>query len=63
MAAVIDAIALHGMPPPATRPHQLVGDWAGHQECHVGPDWLLIYQVDDDQVRLFRTGTHSDLFG
>jgi mRNA interferase YafQ len=31
-------------------------------ECHIGFDWLLIYQVDREEVRLYRTGTHSDLF-
>jgi mRNA interferase YafQ len=38
-------------------------DWAGHMECHVAPDWLLVYQVDEREVRLIRTGSHADLFG
>ncbi|MCD7724420.1 MAG: type II toxin-antitoxin system YafQ family toxin [Clostridiales bacterium] len=45
--------------------HQLTGNWVGHRECHILPDWLLIYRVDDDVLilTLSRTGTHSDLFG
>lgn len=44
--------------------HVLVGDYAGMHECHILPDWLLVYQVyeDDLLLLLFRTGTHSDLF-
>ena len=45
--------------------HALVGDFAGFRECHVTPDWLLIYCMDNDLLilTLSRTGTHSDLFG
>lgn len=45
--------------------HVLVGDYAGFHECHIRPDWLLIYDYDDDVLvlTLFRTGSHSDLFG
>ena len=43
--------------------HQLQGNWKGWRECHIQPDWLLIYQTTDDEVRLARTGTHADLFG
>lgn len=49
---------------PATcRPHPLKGEWAGYLECHIGPDWLLIYRLTTDEVLIARTGTHSDLFG
>jgi mRNA interferase YafQ len=45
------------------RPHRLSGEWKGFWECHIEPDWLLIYDLDDPQVvALHRTGTHSDLF-
>lgn len=46
------------------RDHALNGDYAGFRECHVEPDWLLIYAVDKGQLILTasRTGTHSDLF-
>ena len=53
-----------GVPLPiSTRPHFLKGRWKGFLECHIAPDWLLIYQVDETRVILARTGTHSDLFG
>lgn len=44
--------------------HSLVGDYAGHRECHIASDWLLIYKIekDDSTLSLTRTGTHSDLF-
>jgi mRNA interferase YafQ len=48
--------------PAANRAHPLKGAWKGFWECHVEPDWLLIYKVTDDEVRLARTGTHADLF-
>lgn len=45
--------------------HSLSGNWVGHRECHILPDWLLIYRIEDDVLvlTLTRTGTHSDLFG
>ena len=45
--------------------HALTGDWVGHRECHILPDWLLVYRIEDDVLvlTLARTGTHSDLFG
>jgi len=45
--------------------HALSGDWIGHRECHILPDWLLVYRIEDDVLvlTLTRTGTHSDLFG
>jgi mRNA interferase YafQ len=47
---------------PKHRDHALVGNYAGSRECHVEPDWLLIYAVGDDWIRFERTGTHADLF-
>ena len=46
------------------RDHLLTGDYAGFRECHVSPDWLLVYRIEKKELRLFlfRTGTHSDLF-
>jgi len=38
------------------------GKWVGHRDLHIEPDWVLIYTLDDETVRLERTGTHSDLF-
>ena len=44
--------------------HSLKGEYMGHRECHISPDWLLIYKVENDMITLSltRTGTHSDLF-
>ncbi len=42
--------------------HSLIGDYSGHRECHIEPDWLLIYKIDDEYISFERTGTHSDLF-
>lgn len=50
--------------PEKNKDHPLTGNWAGHRECHIQPDWLLIYYKDEDVLvlTLTRTGTHSDLF-
>lgn len=44
--------------------HSLKGEYMGHRECHISPDWLLIYKIENDMITLSltRTGTHSDLF-
>lgn len=44
--------------------HPLAGNYAGHRECHITPDWLLIYKIEKEilTLSLTRTGTHSDLF-
>jgi mRNA interferase YafQ len=42
--------------------HPLSGNWAGFRDCHIEPDWLLIYKIEGDTVTFARTGTHSDLF-
>ena len=48
--------------PDRCRPHKLVGEYMGLWECHIEPDWLLIYDVREGSIGLARTGTHSDLF-
>ncbi len=56
----------NGRPLPAkNKDHALTGEWAGYRECHVQPDWLLVYCIEDDVLvlTLTRTGTHSDIFG
>ena len=42
--------------------HQLIGNWEGFRECHIKPDWLLIYRNTPDALTLVRMGSHSDLF-
>lgn len=50
--------------PPKYKDHPLIGDYEGLRECHITPDWLLIYKIEQDTLTLIlsRTGTHSDLF-
>ena len=50
--------------PEKNRDHNLTGDFIGCRECHITPDWLLIYELAEDELILYltRTGTHSDLF-
>ena len=61
---IIDALANGEALPAANRDHALSGRWANHRECHIAPDWLLIYQIHEDILilELTRTGSHSDLF-
>jgi mRNA interferase YafQ len=48
--------------PEKYRDHALKGNWIGRRDCHIEPDWVLIYKVCEEQIILERTGTHSDLF-
>jgi len=59
---IIQILSKEGKLPSKYKPHPLVGNWIPCWECHIDPDWLLIYQVTDTHIYLFRTGTHADLF-
>ena len=60
--AIVEKL-VHGIEiDPRHRPHRLVGNYADKMECHIEPDWLMIYEVTDELVILYRTGTHADLF-
>jgi mRNA interferase YafQ len=48
--------------PPGYKDHPLGGELKDYRDCHIEPDWLLIYKIDGDTCHLVRTGTHSDLF-
>ncbi len=50
--------------PEKHRDHNLSGDYSGCRECHITPDWLLVYEIDNGELLLYltRTGSHSDLF-
>ncbi|WP_296954857.1 type II toxin-antitoxin system YafQ family toxin [uncultured Dialister sp.] len=63
--AVITKLALGEPLDEKNHDHALSGNWSGHRECHVLPNWLLIYRIENDVLvlTLSRTGTHSDLFG
>jgi mRNA interferase YafQ len=62
---VLDTIANQTPLPPQYNDHQLTGNLNDFRECHIEPDWLLMYQIFETELILFatRTGTHSDLFG
>ena len=64
LAAVLDQLARRVPLAEKLRDHALSGDFTGFRECHIEPDWLLIYQINDDELILFATatGTHTDLF-
>lgn len=64
MESVIELLARRDPLPPKYRDHALTGDYSGCRECHITPDWLLVYEVREGELVLIltRTGTHSDLF-
>jgi mRNA interferase YafQ len=65
LKGVVAALSMGEALPERNKDHALAGDWVGHRECHILPDWLLVYRIEDDVLvlTLARTGTHSDLFG
>ena len=64
LTAIIKKLAAGEQLPEKNRDHELSGNFAGCRECHVTPDWLLVYEIADKDLILYltRTGTHSDLF-
>ena len=62
LLAVIAALANEEPLEEKFRDHNLIGNYAGCRECHIRPDWLLIYQVSETDLMLMRTGSHSELF-
>jgi mRNA interferase YafQ len=48
--------------PPRLHDHPLTGEWGGYRDCHIEPDWLLLYKIDGNDLILARTGIHADLF-
>ena len=62
---IVSLLALGEPLPDKNKDHALSGDWVGHRECHIQPDWLLVYRVEENVLvlTLVRTGTHADLFG
>ena len=64
LTEIIKKLAAGEPLPEKNRDHNLSGDFIGCRECHIAPDWLLIYELVDDELILYltRTGTHSDLF-
>ena len=62
LALIIRTLQAEEPLPERNRDHALTGNHAGHRECHISPDWLLIYQTTDTELILVRTGSHSELF-
>ena len=58
----VDTLCALSALPSEYRDHVLTGKYTGHRECHIQPDWLLIYRIEGNALYLDRTGTHSDLF-
>jgi len=63
--AILEKLLKQEPLPDKNKDHQLTGNWSKHRECHIQPDWLLIYYINKNELvlELSRTGSHSDLFG
>lgn len=64
LSEIVNKLANFEPLPEKNHDHSLSGNYIGFRECHIQPDWLLVYRIDDGELFLFlsRTGTHSDLF-
>lgn len=60
--AIVDTLRIPAVLPQKNKDHVLKGNYTGRRECHISPDWLLIYQIDGNEIYLDRTGTPADLF-
>lgn len=63
LKAAIETLCARAPLPERFWDHPLKGEWKDHRDCHVAPDWLLVYQKTEMELILVRTGTHADLFG
>ena len=63
LQSVIDLLSQDDPLPDSYRERSLSGEWVGCLECHVAPDWLLIYERDEETLTLYRLGSHAELFG
>jgi mRNA interferase YafQ len=63
LALAINTLAAEEQLPERNLDHALTGNYIGCRECHISPDWLLIYQTTETELILVRTGSHSELFG
>lgn len=59
---VMDTLIESNEPEDIYLPHRLIGDWRGYSECHIKPNWILIYRQTDTQINFARLGTHQQLF-
>lgn len=60
--SIVDMLIHRKKLPEKYRDHQLTGNFAGSRDCHIQPDWILIYTIHENVLTLERTGSHSDLF-
>lgn len=63
LQAVVDTLRIPAPLPMKNKDHGLSGNYVNCRECHILPDWLLIYCINGNELYLVRTGTHADLFG
>ena len=63
LESVVSALVAEEQLDQRYRDHALVGNWIGFRECHIHPDWLLIYRIESDELQLARTGSHAELYG
>ncbi|MGE0087414.1 MAG: type II toxin-antitoxin system YafQ family toxin [Desulfococcaceae bacterium] len=59
---VIEALADQKKLPSEYKDHSLTGNYKNKSDCHIEPDWIMIYAIEDDELVLYRTGSHSELF-
>ncbi len=64
LSAVVELLCEGNPLPKQYKDHPLAGDYSGFRDCHIEPDWVMIYRIENSQVQLIlaRTGTHADLF-
>ena len=62
IAAIISILVNQNPLEPKHRDHALIGNFKCRRDCHIEPDWLLIYKIDGDTIIFERTGTHNDIF-
>ncbi|NEN93833.1 MAG: type II toxin-antitoxin system YafQ family toxin [Okeania sp. SIO3H1] len=62
LTQVVGRLLKNEVLPETYKDHPLRGKWVGRRDCHIEPDWVLIYRKNDSEIRLERTGSHRDLF-
>jgi len=62
LRTVIEKLSSGRLLEPSYHDHPLSGNWKDHRDCHIEPDWILIYRIISEDLYLERTGSHSDLF-
>ncbi|EGJ31091.1 MULTISPECIES: type II toxin-antitoxin system YafQ family toxin [Moorena] len=62
LKSVIDKLLERKELEPKYKDHALTGNWSGYRDCHIEPDWILIYKTSETNLFLVRSGSHADLF-